>query len=219
MVASEFLLMALAAYVKATPVASANDATTTSWTSLDIPSESVQWDGIDMEAFKNPANWEQATSSNENIEETSPNTADDGYSILSGPCSQGKCPDYNAGFDLVYTFTAVPNPPDPNCPGCPPTTIFSSNSDIRVKDCGQCKRHKVGSSIGDSVPGGCYNFKTCGRKQTICVDPGKYRAHRIYKDSGNKHCYKMKVEGLGGCGFVKSRIVLHPVGGEVACNW
>jgi hypothetical protein len=49
------------------------------------------------------------------------------------------------------------------------------------------------------------------------VDPGNYRAHRIWKGYV-KTCYRMKIETLGGCGFVKSRIILHP-DGEVPCNW
>ncbi|OAA66030.1 hypothetical protein ISF_03868 [Cordyceps fumosorosea ARSEF 2679] len=220
MVATKLLLAALAGYVAATPVASAPAAETTEWTALDIAHDAINWDGINMQAFQDPANWKQDSNETATTEQTSPNpaAAKNEVSILSGPCSQGTCPDYNAGFDLVYTFTAVPEPPDPSCPGCPPLTIFSSNSDIRVNDCKQCLRHKVGSSLGNSVPGGCYNFKTCGRDQVICVDPGKSRAHRIWKDKGHKTCYKMKAEYLGGCGFVKSRIVVHPTG-ETACNW
>ncbi len=217
MVAIELLLVALAACVKATPVDSAPAPAATEWTGLDV---ALDLNGIDATAFADPSNWQQDSSNETAVDErVSPNPAAEGeVSILSGPCSQGTCPDYKAPFDLVYTFTAVPVPPDPNCPGCPPLTIFSSNSDIRVNDCGKCLRKKVGSSLGGSVAGGCYNFKACGRDQVICVDPGKRRAHRIWKDKGHKKCYKMKVEGLGGCGFVKSRIILHP-DGQVPCNW
>ena len=218
MVAIELLLVALAACAKATPVASAPAPDSTQWTGLDIAHDSINWDGIDANAFADPANWRQDSSNETAVTEGVSPAPESDVSILSGPCSQGTCPDYKAAFDLVYTFTAVPEPPDANCPGCPPLTIFSSNSDIRVNDCKKCLRHKVGSSLGGSVPGGCYNFKTCGRSQTICVDPGKSRAHRIWKDKGHKTCYKMKVEGLGGCGFVKSRIILRPTG-TTACNW
>lgn len=219
----ELLLVALAASVRATPVASAPAPASTQWTGLEIAHGSINWDGIDAKAYADHANWKQDSSNETAVAERvspapGPASSESDVSILSGPCSQGTCPDYNAPFDLVYTFTAVPEPPDPSCPGCPPLTIFSSNSDIRVNDCGQCLRHKVGSSLGGSVPGGCYDFKACGRDQSICVDPGNTRAHRIWKDKGHKTCYRLKVEYLGGCGFVKSRIVLHP-DGEVACNW
>ncbi|ATY67285.1 hypothetical protein A9K55_000265 [Cordyceps militaris] len=224
MVTTALLLAALSAYATATPVASAPAPASTQWTGLKIAPSAINWDGIDAKAFHDPANWHQDASNETAVtERVSANpgggaSAKGEFSVLGGACDQGNCPDYNAGFDLVYTFTAVPLPPDPGCPGCPPLTIFSSNSDVRVNDCGQCLRKKVGSSLGGEVPGGCYDFKACGRDQVICVDPGKRRAHRIWKDKGHKTCYNMKVEYLGGCGFVKSRIIVHP-DGETACNW
>jgi hypothetical protein len=207
MVATKLLFVAMAAYVAASPVASAPAATTTDWTALAIPEDSIAFAGIDNDALKNPANWKQHSYANEIIHNNSSNPAN----VLAGPCNQGTCPDYSAGFDLVYTFVAVPSPGDP------PLTDFSSNSDIRVNDCNQCLRKKVGSSLGGDISGGCYDFNACGREQSICVDPGKSRAHRIWKGYV-KTCYKMKVEYLGGCGLIKSRIVLHP-DGEVPCNW
>ncbi|TPX08148.1 uncharacterized protein E0L32_010215 [Thyridium curvatum] len=208
MIAIKFLaLVALGASVTATPVASAPDAATTDWTALPIPDDWIDWTGVDKAAMKNPANWNSSASSDK--VEAAPGKE---LIVQSGPCSQGTCPDFHAAFDLVYTFTAVP------VPGDPPLTIFSSDSDIRVNDCDKCLRHKVGSSLGNSVPGGCYNFKTCGRDQVICVDPDKYRAHRIWKDNGHKTCYNMKVDRLGDCGFIKTRIVIHPTG-ETACTW
>ncbi|KAM3450068.1 hypothetical protein MY3296_006376 [Beauveria thailandica] len=225
MIASPLLLVSLAAYAAATPVASAPAPAATEWTGLTIADDAVNWDGIDLAAYRDPSNWHQDGSNETAVtERVSPNPASASakgsgdVGILSGPCSQGSCPDYNAAFDLVYTFTAVPVPPSPDCPGCPPLTVFSSNSDIRVNDCGQCLRKKVGSSLGGAVPGGCYDFRACGRDQVICVDPGRYRAHRVWKDRGHKTCYKMKADYLGGCGFVKSRIIVHPEN-EVPCNW
>ncbi|RTE84126.1 hypothetical protein BHE90_001334 [Fusarium euwallaceae] len=215
MVAAKFLLVAMVACTKASPVVTAPDAATTDWTALAIPDDSPDLDGIDMDAFKNPANWKNDSSPDEIIEDASSNPAEDVVKLMAGPCEQGTCPDYNAGFDLVYTFTAVPVN---GAPGDPPLTIFSSNSDIRVNDCGKCYRQKVGSSLGNSVPGGCYDFTACGRKQNICVDPGKTRAHRIWKDNGHKTCYNMKVERLGSCGVIKTRIVVRPTG-TTACNW
>ncbi|KAF4336562.1 hypothetical protein FBEOM_9546 [Fusarium beomiforme] len=208
MVATKFLMMAFAAYVQATPVATAPEAATTEWTPLSIK-DVTNWDGIDMDAFKDPANWNTTESPSDS---SSPS---DAVSIMSGPCQQGDCPDYKAAFDLVYTFTAVPVP---GGPGDPPLTIFESQSAIRVNDCDKCYRHKVGSNLGESVPGGCWDFTSCGRPQTICVDPGKRRAHRIWKDKNVKTCYNMQVEFLGDCGFIKSRIVVHPTG-TTACNW
>lgn len=208
MVAAMFLLVAMAACIKATPVATAAQAATTDWTALAIPENTIDWDGIDKDAFKNPANWKQEFSADEIDKISSNNT----ISTRSGPCSQGDCPDYDAPFDLVYQFVAVP------VQGNPPLTIFESSSAIRVNDCGQCLYHKIGSNLGNSVPGGCYDFTSCGRKQTICVDPGNTRAHRIWRDKNVKTCYSMKVERLGSCGPIKTRIVLHPKG-TVACSW
>ncbi|KAF9770295.1 hypothetical protein IL306_012197 [Fusarium sp. DS 682] len=208
MVSTKFLLMAYAAYVQATPVATAPEAETTEWTPLDVK-DMLNLGGIDMDTFKDPANWNTTASPIDSI------TPADAVTIMGGPCQQGTCPDYKAGFDLVYTFSAVPVN---GSPGSPPLTIFESSSAIRVNDCNKCYRHKVGSNLGNSVPGGCWNFTSCGRKQTICVDPGKTRAHRIWKDKNVKKCYRMKVENLGSCGTIKSRVVLHPTG-TTACNW
>ncbi|ENH69297.1 hypothetical protein FOC1_g10004835 [Fusarium oxysporum f. sp. cubense race 1] len=182
MVATKFLLMVLAAYVTATPVASAPKPATTQWKPLDIKA-TIDWDGIDKKAYQDPlllrGNLQTLTSI--------------------------------SSFDLVYTFTAVP------VDGDPPLTIFESQSSIRINDCNECLIHKVGSNLGNSVPGGCWDFRSCGRDQTICVDPGNQRAHRIWKGYV-KTCYHMRVEYLGDCGFIKSRIVLHP-DAEVPCNW
>lgn len=216
MLATKLLLIALATYATGTPVASAPGPSTTNWVAYEIPPGSINWDGIDMAAYKNPSNWKEGYTTNFIGNDTTPNVARSDVEILSGPCSQGDCPDYGAPFDLMYAFVAVPQAPA--CPDCPPTTIFSSNSYIRVNDCNDCQAHKVGSSLGGSVPGGCYDFKGCGRAQTICVDPGNARAHRIWKDRGDKTCYSMKIERLGECGFVKSRIILHP-DKVVPCNW
>ncbi|KAH7205807.1 uncharacterized protein BKA55DRAFT_530288 [Fusarium redolens] len=210
MVATNFLLLAtMVAYVKATPVATAPGPSTTKWTGLSMK-DIIDWEDIDKEAFKNPANWNN-TSSQDAVTSAS---GDDIVTIMSVACEQGTCPDYSALFDLVYTFTAITSPgiPDPNDPGkIPPSlTIFEAKSDIRVEDCGQCQRQKIGSTMIDVVPGGCLDFTSCGRAQTICVDPGKRRAHRIWKDNGDKRCYGMKVERLGGCGFIKNRMVIHP---------
>ncbi|KAI9172656.1 hypothetical protein HJFPF1_02165 [Paramyrothecium foliicola] len=170
MIATKFLLMAMAACVKATPVATAPDAETTDWTALPIPKDFVDFEGIDLDAFNNPANWKPSSSEGlEVIEDFTLNPTQDVISLMSGACSQGNCPDYNAAFDLVFTFVAVPVMGDPDSP---PLTLFEGSSDIRANDCKKCSRKKVGSSLGNSVVGGCYDFTGCGRKRSIYIDPG-----------------------------------------------
>ena len=132
MIAATFIIMAMAACITASPVATAADAATTDWTALDIPEDAIDLNGIDMDAFNDPANWNNGSFPEETIEDVSSNPAKDVVSVLSGPCQQGTCPDYKAAFDLVYSFTAVP------VPGDPPLTIFESRSDIRVNDCKKC---------------------------------------------------------------------------------
>ncbi|KAF5621345.1 uncharacterized protein FTJAE_11374 [Fusarium tjaetaba] len=184
MLTTKLLMMTMATFVTATPIASAPKAESTAWSPLNAE-DKIDWHGVDKKAFKDPANWNNTASAG-----TTERPADS-MVILAGPCEQGTCPDYNAAFDLVYTF---------------------------INDCNNCQRTKVGSSLGGTVAGGCLDFTSCGRAQTICVDPGKTRAHRIWKDKNVKTCYNLRVEDLGSCGFVKSRIVLHPTG-ETACNW
>lgn len=211
MVAAKFLFLAMAACIQATPVVTAPYAATTQWKALPIPKDKTDWTNIDMDAFQNPANWKH-DGTVEKLAWSAANATLSTRAALSGPCEQGDCPDYSAAFDLVYSFVAVP------VPGDPPLTIFEGSSAIRINDCGQCLYHKVGSSVSDSVPGGCYDYNSCGRDQQICVDPGNTRAHRIWKDLNVKTCYHMAVEYLGGYGPVKSRVILHP-DAEVACNW
>ncbi|KAF5563521.1 hypothetical protein FNAPI_2593 [Fusarium napiforme] len=183
MLTTKLLMMTMAAFVTATPIASAPKAESTAWSPLNVE-DKIDWDSVDKKTFKDPANWN--------------NTASAGTT------------------EILLTLCAVPVPP--SNPNDPPLTIFSSNSDIRVNDCNNCQRTKVGSSLGGTVAGGCLDFTSCGRAQTICVDPGKTRAHRIWKDKNVKTYYNLRVEDLGSCGFVRSRIVLHPTG-ETACNW
>ncbi|KAK3177341.1 hypothetical protein K4F52_009860 [Lecanicillium sp. MT-2017a] len=140
---------------------------------------------------------------------TSANPANE-ISAMGGACDQGKCPDYFKPFDMMYTWTQIEQP---GGGGAPPTTIVWNDFVVRVNDCDKCYSHKVGSTHG-----GCYDFTACGRKQAICVDSGKDRAHRIWKDSNVKKCYKMTEIGLGGCGFVQARVIWRP-DNQVACNW
>jgi hypothetical protein len=222
MIATKLLLVAMAASIKASPVAadidtapvaSALGPTTTDWAPLPIQSDAINWDGIDMDAFNDPANWRNDTSLEAIVEGSTPNPAKDDMGVFGGPCDQGVCPDYNAAFDAVYTFTAVPLPGQP---GSPPLTIFSSDTYVRINDCGECQNHKLGSNL-NQMTGGCWDFRSCGRDQTICLDPGNRRAHRIWKGY-TKTCYEMRLEYLGDCGFVKARDILRPIR-EVGCTW
>jgi hypothetical protein len=215
MVATKFIIMAMAACAKATPVASAPNAETTEWTGLPIENL-IDWNDVDMDAYKNHSNWNTTVNNNVTVR-----PAKLPFKIRKGACDQGTCPDYSAQFDLVYTFSAtdVPGPaPDPHQPPSPPLTLYHGGSDIRVNDCGQCYRREVGSGLGVNIPGGCWDFTSCNRAQVICVDPGKNRAHRIWKDNGDKKCYGMKVERLGSCGPVKTRVVIHH-DADLPCNW
>ncbi|KAJ8508121.1 hypothetical protein ONZ45_g9592 [Pleurotus djamor] len=140
-------------------------------------------------------------------ETITPNTS---FQIQSGPCDQGNCPDFDKPFDMVFTWF-MQTTPSPG--GAPPITISTTEFAIRVNDCNQCLRHKVGS-----ISSGCYDFTACGRPQSICVDDGNSRGHRIWKDTGVKTCYRMPTVSLGDCGFIVERLITRP-DAEVPCNW
>ncbi|KAI6765938.1 hypothetical protein HG530_007008 [Fusarium avenaceum] len=118
----------------------------------------------------------------------------------------------------LSTFTPNRAPSRSGPATLPPPTTFHGGCDIRVNECGQCYRREFGSGLGVLVPGGCWDFTSCNRGRTICVNPGKLRAHRIWKDNGDKKCYATKVENLGSCGPVKKRVVLHH-NADLPCNW
>lgn len=120
----------------------------------------------------------------------------------SGACHQGKCPDFNAGFDLFEQHWVVPV--------WGSAAVYWTYSG-RWNDCGQCG--EVPTSKG-----GCFDFTSCGRKQNICIDYKKARAHRIWKDNGHKTCYKIDRAFIGGCGVLAEATIDHPVG-EVPCTW
>ncbi|KAJ8496223.1 hypothetical protein ONZ45_g12539 [Pleurotus djamor] len=132
------------------------------------------------------------------------------FQVQSGACDQGTCPDFNEPFDMVFTWF-MQTTPSPG--GAPPITISTTDFAIRVNDCSQCLRHKVGS-----INSGCYDFTACGRPQSICVDDGKMRGHRIWKDTGVRKCYRMPTVGLGDCGFIVERTITWPEA-EVPCTW
>ncbi|SPJ74727.1 uncharacterized protein FTOL_04458 [Fusarium torulosum] len=64
MVTTKFIIMAMAACVKATPVASAPTAETTKWTGLPVE-DTIDWKDVDMDAYKNHSNWN--TTANDNV--------------------------------------------------------------------------------------------------------------------------------------------------------
>lgn len=126
-----------------------------------------------------------------------------GLTKRGGPCKQGDCPDFNAGFDFFSQRFVIP------VNGSAITTWAYFG---RVNDCKKC--HKINTSKD-----GCWNFTSCGRKQNICVDTHKARAHRIWRDKNHRTCYKMSRKDLGNCGVgVTNSIIWHPTG-EIPCTW
>lgn len=120
-----------------------------------------------------------------------------------GPCSQGNCPDFNAPFDF-FSQRYV------NAIDGRPLVTWAYYG--RWNDCGQCGKILISKS-------GCWDFTSCGRKQSICVDTGKARAHRIWHDVNHKTCYKATRSDLGNCGVVLTNSVIWHPAGETACNW
>ncbi|RSM15188.1 hypothetical protein CDV31_005122 [Fusarium ambrosium] len=211
------LLLAMAASVQASPLASSS---TTSTSTAAVPT--VTYIPPETDLFTPPAFPEGAidisnnrTLVNEIKKEYGLETADEKITtpgevtIMSGSCNQGSCPDYDKAFDMMYTWSQQ-STPSPG--GAPPNVLVWNDFNIRVNDCGKCYIKRVGSTGG-----GCYDFTACGRAQSICVDSGKNRAHRIWKDNGHKTCYRVEQVGLGGCGIIMMRVIYRPVG-EIACN-
>ncbi|KAH7304085.1 hypothetical protein B0I35DRAFT_484754 [Stachybotrys elegans] len=214
MIAAKFLV-AMAACIRASPVvsspvasspvASALEPTTTNWTPGPFPPEGINWDHIDMDAFKDPANWKETkieAPEASSLQNTSSNPAKDVIGIMSGPCDQGCFPDFDKAFDALWTLTVADG-------------SHWADTLLRIGDCGQCHTHTIGSGYG-GMSGGCWDFRSCGRDQQICVDPGNRRAHRLWKGYV-KTCYQMEFVYLGSCGPIE-REILRPVR-EVACNW
>ncbi|KAI8265799.1 hypothetical protein K4K58_010682 [Colletotrichum sp. SAR11_239] len=126
-----------------------------------------------------------------------------GLTKKSGPCSQGDCPDFNAAFDFFsqrYVNTVNGG------------AIVTWGYYGRWNDCGQCGRIQIS---GD----GCFDFTSCNRKQSICVDTGHARAHRIWHDVGRKTCYNAARADLGNCGVVLTNSIIWYPTEETACNW
>ncbi|KAL5348027.1 hypothetical protein ACLOAV_006507 [Pseudogymnoascus australis] len=121
----------------------------------------------------------------------------------SGGCNQGECPDFHAAFDFYRQHYVT----------------FSNGQALnywfywgRWNDCGQCGEVATSND-------GCFDFTSCGRKQSICVDAKNSRAHRIWKDKGAKECYKTKRDYLlPACPPVAASDITHPIE-KVACNW
>ncbi|KAJ8501526.1 hypothetical protein ONZ45_g12110 [Pleurotus djamor] len=129
---------------------------------------------------------------------TTPGPANGGFEVKGG-CDQGGCPDLSKAFDMVFT--------EWNNGG-----FYAVEYDIRVTDCGQCHSHYAGSGNG-----GCFNFNGCNRPQTICVDDRNNRGHRIWRDTGDKGCFRMSSIDLGDCGGSHKRLISPEA--EVACTW
>ncbi|KAK1853123.1 hypothetical protein CCHR01_04261 [Colletotrichum chrysophilum] len=116
---------------------------------------------------------------------------------------KGDCPDFNAAFDFFsQRYVNAVNG------GAVVTWGYYG----RWNDCGQCGRIQIS---GD----GCFDFTSCGRKQSICVDTGHARAHRIWHDVGHKTCYNAARADLGNCGVVLTNSIIWYPTGETVCNW
>ncbi len=120
-----------------------------------------------------------------------------------GGCSQGDCPDFFAAFDLLEQHIVAP--------------VWGSPVNYwaywgRWNDCGQCGKVQTSSD-------GCFDFTSCGRPQTICIDRNNGRAHRIWRDIGAKSCYSIKAEYFtDACPPIAATNLRRPTG-QVACNW
>ncbi|KAJ8519572.1 hypothetical protein ONZ45_g3472 [Pleurotus djamor] len=128
-----------------------------------------------------------------NTKEGTSSLPDDDFEIMSG-CNQGDCPDFGRPFDMLVIVDG------------------GKEYDIRVSDCGQCLRHYAGSGNG-----GCFDFTGCGRPQTICVDDNNKRGHRIWRDTGDKGCFRMPNADIGFCGNAWETVITPEA--EVACTW
>lgn len=210
------VLLAMAASVQGSPLAATSSTSTAAVPTVTyIPDEADLWTppalpegAIDI---SNNRTWVNEIKKQHGLD-----TADDRVStpdevtIMSGPCNQGTCPDYDKAFDMMYTWSQQESPSPGNAP---PTVIVWQDFQIRVNDCGKCYIHRTGGTSG-----GCYDFTACNRAQSICVDGARHRGHRIWKDNGHKTCYAMDQVSLGSCGIIKERSIYRLVR-EVACNW
>ncbi|KAI9148353.1 hypothetical protein HJFPF1_12184 [Paramyrothecium foliicola] len=137
------------------------------------------------------------------------NSYDNGTGLVKrGACDQGACPDFNAPFDLYQQHWVIPmwGGPVP----LPPLVYWAHFG--RWNDCGQCQNIPIS---GD----GCFDFTGCGRPQNVCIDTHNARAHRIWKDTGDRGCWTLKLDFYRNCGpeLVAARI-WHP-DNEVPCTW
>ncbi|KAJ4356388.1 uncharacterized protein N0V89_004421 [Didymosphaeria variabile] len=189
---NHFLILSIAASVRASPVSTDSEASNAML--------SRRWEQPDV-----PADWINKSSEmtgEQLVAEYAPSGARALLSRASG-CSQGECPDRDPPFrsdapwDLEFQFTVIPDPSPV------PFPIFTQEYHLRINDCDKCQRIKTGSYNNEN---GCYNFNSCGRDQTICIDDKNHRAHRIWKDNGHKDCFNLIVDPKGSCGFVKGKL-------------
>jgi hypothetical protein len=121
----------------------------------------------------------------------------------SGACGQGDCPDFHAAFDFYsqHYLQVIEGKP-----------IIYWAYWGRWNDCGQCGRTLTSKD-------GCFNFTSCGRKQSICVDSSKARAHRVWHDVGHKTCYNAARADYGNCGVGQTNSIIWYPSGETECTW
>lgn len=133
----------------------------------------------------------------------SPNVDDNVLAARSGACNQGDCPDFNAAFDLYYRRSILP---------VNGSAITVETYEGRINDCGKCQKIFTNKD-------GCFNFTSCGRKQNICVDFRRSRAHRIWKDNNHKSCYHIKADYFGNCGIATSNSASYHPDRGIPCNF
>lgn len=118
-------------------------------------------------------------------------------STMSG-CEQGPCPDFDARVDLF--------------------TWGFNYWWVRINDCGECHSKRTSSD-------GCVDITTCGRRQSICIDRGRSRMHRIWTDIGARECYRVEhtVDGTPYCGTLPGGFPARPSiwtqRQQVDCSW
>ncbi|KAM0351766.1 hypothetical protein ACHAPU_002278 [Fusarium lateritium] len=185
MVNTKLLIAALAAQKQATPLASKH-FTETAETDFYGPGI-LDWADVDLDAFGNESNWRTEPNEEVIIEDT----------FTHPTCKQDGCPDYHPPFDLMYTLDGEFKERYLGHSRRFDKNAFASNSAIRVCDYDRCILKQIGTGIFGEVPGRCWEFNLCDRPQTICINPGNSRAHRVWGDTSDKKCYDMRTKHLG----------------------
>ncbi|KAL2672943.1 hypothetical protein Neosp_013661 [[Neocosmospora] mangrovei] len=133
------VLLAMAASVRASPLAATSSTSTAAVPTVTyVPDEADLWappalpeGAIDI---SNNRTWVNQIKKEHGLDTADDRvTSSDEVILMSGACSQGTCPDYNKAFDMMYTWSQQTTP-SPG--GAPPNTIVWQDFQIRVNDCG-----------------------------------------------------------------------------------